>query len=176
MDFTGTRTEKNLHDAFAAEASAYTRYGFYAAAARAEGSNAVADLFEQTAVNERAHADIFFRLIHGTRMPDTSTNLRDAAGVEHYEWADFYANAAKTAKAEGFDEVAKRFEQVAAIEQEHEKRYLAMLDEWNTRRLFVTEEVSVWQCANCGHIYVGTQAPSVCPVCAYPQAYFLRQN
>ena len=174
MNFTGTQTEKNLYAAFAAEAQAYTKYGFYAAVARKEGSTLIGDLFEETARNEQAHASIWFRLLHGSNMPDTATNLQDAAGGEHYEWADMYASFAKTAQEEGFAEVAKRFEQVAAIEKQHEERYKALLDRLNTRTLFVSETVCIWQCSNCGHICVGTLAPAVCPVCSHPQSYFQR--
>lgn len=175
MDFTETQTEKNLHAAFAAESQAYTKYGFYASVARKEGSTLIGDMFEETAKNEKAHAKIWFQLLHGSQMPDTATNLRDAMGGEHYEWTDMYADFAKTAREEGFTEVATHFELVAAIEKEHEERYKALLDRLDSRTLFVSETVCVWQCTNCGHICVGTQAPAVCPVCSHPQAYFQRQ-
>lgn len=174
MDFTGTQTEKNLHAAFAAESQAYTKYGFYAAVARKEGSTLIGDLFEETARNEQAHAGIWFRLLHGSKMPDTATNLQDAMGGEHYEWADMYADFAKSAREEGFDSVGALFEKVGAIEKEHEERYKALLARLESRTLFVSEEVCVWQCSNCGHICVGNMAPAVCPVCSHPQSYFQR--
>jgi rubrerythrin len=167
----GSKTEANLMTAFAGESQARNKYTYYASKAKKEGYVQIANLFQETADNEKEHAKIWFKLLHGG-IADTATNLKDAAAGENYEWTDMYATFAKEAREEGFDEIAALFEGVAAIEKEHEKRYLALLDNVEKKAVFEKAEIVVWQCANCGHIHVGTTAPEVCPVCAHPQAYF----
>jgi len=171
MELKGTKTEANLMTAFAGESQANNKYSYYAAKARKDGFEQIATLFEETALNERQHAKIWFKLIHDG-IADTATNLRDAAAGENYEWTDMYVNFAKDASAEGFDKIASLFESVAKIEKSHEERYLALLNNVETKAVFKKEEEVIWQCANCGHIYVGKQAPLICPVCDHPQAHF----
>ena len=171
MELKGTKTEANLMTAFAGESQANNKYSYYAAKARKDGFEQIATLFEETALNERQHAKIWFKLIHDG-IADTATNLRDAAAGENYEWTDMYVNFAKDASVEGFDKIASLFESVAKIEKSHEERYLALLNNVETKAVFKKEEEVIWQCANCGHIYVGKQAPLICPVCDHPQAHF----
>ena len=158
--------------AFAGESQARNKYTYYAAKARKEGYVQIAELFTQTADNEKEHAKIWFKLLHGGDLPDTSANLKDAAAGEHYEWTDMYAKFAEEAKAEGFDQIAFLFTQVAAIEKEHEQRYLKLLSNIEKGLVFSREGDTIWQCANCGHIVIGKKAPEVCPVCNHPQAFF----
>lgn len=167
----GTKTESNLMTAFAGESQARNKYTYYAGKAKKEGYEQIANFFLTTADNEKEHAKIWFKLLHDG-MPDTMTNLKDAASGENYEWTDMYANMAKDAKAEGFDKIAFLFEEVAKIEKEHEERYLVLLKNVNEKKVFEKEAKVVWQCANCGHIHEGVEAPGVCPVCDHPQAYF----
>ncbi len=171
MSLKGTKTEANLLAAFAGESQARNKYTYYASKARKEGLNQIADLFEETAGNEREHAKIWFKLLHDG-MPDTDANLVDAATGEHYEWTDMYANFAKTAKEEGFTKIAFLFDSVAAIEKKHEERYQKLLDNLKNNIVFKREEKQVWICANCGHIHYGYEAPEKCPVCDHPKAYF----
>lgn len=171
-DLKGTQTEKNLNAAFAGESMAYNKYGYYASAAKKEGYVQIAKFFEITAGNEKEHAKIWFKLLHDGAVPDTVTNLEDAAAGENYEWTDMYAGFAKTAKEEGFDRIARLFEMVGKIEKEHEERYRALLANIKEGKVFKREEEMVWICTNCGHIHVGKSAPETCPVCAHPQAYF----
>ncbi len=171
MELKGTKTEANLMTAFAGESQATNKYSYYASKAKKEGFVQIAAFFEETAHNEREHAKIWFKLLHGG-IADTATNLKDAAAGENYEWTDMYANFAKVAREEGFDKIAYLFESVAKIEKGHEERYLALLNNVETDKVFKKEEEVVWQCANCGHIYVGKEAPKVCPVCDHPQAHF----
>lgn len=171
MELKGSKTEANLMTAFSGESQATNKYTYFASKAKKEGFVQIASLFEETARNEREHAKIWFKLLHDG-VADTATNLKDAAEGENYEWTDMYANFAKTAKEEGFAKIAFLFEAVAAIEKRHEERYLALLNNVETDAVFKKEEQVVWQCDNCGHIYVGKEAPKVCPVCDHPQAHF----
>ena len=168
----GTRTEANLLAAFAGESQARNKYTYYASRAKKDGYEQIAALFTETAENEKEHAKIWFKLLHDGAVPDTVTNLKDAATGENYEWTDMYATFAKEAREEGFTEIAALFEGVAKIEKEHEERYLALLKNIEDGVVFKKDNVRVWKCRNCGHIHVGESAPEVCPVCAHPQAYF----
>ena len=168
----GTRTEANLLAAFAGESQARNKYTYYASRAKKDGYEQIAALFTETAEHEKEHAKIWFKLLHDGAVPDTVTNLKDAAAGENYEWTDMYATFAKEAREEGFTEIAALFEGVAKIEKEHEERYLALLKNIEDGVVFKKDNVRVWKCRNCGHIHVGESAPEVCPVCAHPQAYF----
>ena len=168
--YAGTKTEKNLEAAFAGESQARNKYTYYASKARKEGYNQIADLFEETANNEKEHAKMWFKELAG--IGDTAENLASAAEGENYEWTDMYDGFAKTAEEEGFTELAAKFRLVAAIEKHHEERYRALLKNVETAEVFAKSEVKVWECRNCGHIVVGTKAPEVCPTCAHPQSYF----
>ena len=167
----GTKTEANLMTAFAGESQAHTKYKYYASKAKKEGYVQIGDLFEETANNEKEHAKIWFKLLHDG-MPDTDANLLDAAEGENYEWTDMYAGFAQVAKEEGFDKIAFLFEAVGAIEKSHEERYRKLLANVKENAVFIKGEKVMWQCANCGHIVIGTKAPEVCPVCDHPKAYF----
>ncbi|MBO5869967.1 MAG: rubrerythrin family protein [Clostridia bacterium] len=175
MELKGSKTEQNLMTAFAGESQARNKYTYYASEARKAGYTVIADIFEETAGNEKEHAKLWFKLLHDGKVPDTATNLLDAAEGENYEWTDMYASFAKTAKEEGFDRIAYLFEAVGAIEKEHEERYRAILEKLNTETIFVSEEVQVWICTNCGHIHVGKKAPEMCPVCQHPKSYFQKK-
>ena len=168
----GTKTEANLQAAFAGESQARNKYTYYASKAKKEGYVQIAALFEETANNEKEHAKIWFKLLHGGDVPATDANLADAAAGENYEWTDMYAHFAKEAKEEGFDHIAFLFEEVGKIEREHEARYLALLKNVKDGIVFSRDRDQIWQCSNCGHIVVGKKAPDVCPVCSHPQAYF----
>lgn len=167
----GTKTEANLMAAFAGESQARNKYTYYASKAKKDGYVQIAALFEETANNEKEHAKIWFKLLHGG-MPSTVENLKDAAEGENYEWTDMYAGFAKTAREEGFDEIADLFEGVAAIEKEHEERYRKLLANIEGDLVFSKDGDVIWECRNCGHIVIGKKAPEVCPVCAHPQSYF----
>ena len=170
-ELKGSKTEQNLMTAFAGESQAHTKYLYYASKAKKDGYVQIGALFEETAKNEKEHAKIWFKLLHGG-MPATTENLKDAAAGENYEWTDMYAGFAKTAREEGFDDIATLFDGVAAIEKEHEERYKKLLQNIEGDLVFSKDGDAVWQCANCGHIVVGKKAPEVCPVCTHPQAYF----
>lgn len=172
MELKGTKTEKNLMAAFAGESQAHTKYLYYASKAKKDGYVQMANLFEETALNEKEHAKIWFKLLHEGEVPDTMTNLKDAASGENYEWTDMYANFAKEAREEGFTKIAALFELVAKIEKEHEERYRKLLKNIEDGVVFSKENDTVWQCANCGHIIIGKKAPKICPVCDHPQSYF----
>ena len=172
MELKGSKTEKNLWEAFAGESQARNKYTYYASKAKKDGYEQIAALFTLTADNEKEHAKMWFKLLHGGSVPSTIENLKDAAAGENYEWTDMYANFAKTAREEGFEDIARMFEGVAKIEAEHEERYKALLDNVQNKKCFVKKEVSVWVCRNCGHKHVGKTAPEMCPVCSHPQAYF----
>ncbi|MGN0787494.1 MAG: rubrerythrin [Candidatus Onthoplasma sp.] len=172
MELKGSQTEQNLMTAFAGESQARNKYTFYASKAKKEGFEQIAAIFTETADNEKEHAKLWFKLLHDGEVPDTATNLKDAADGEKYEWSEMYKDFAKVAKKEGFLAIAKQFEGVAKIEAEHEARYNALLENVKKKKCFVKKEVQVWVCRNCGHRHVGKSAPAVCPVCAHPQAYF----
>lgn len=168
----GSKTEKNLLEAFSGESQARNKYTYYASAAKKEGYEQIAAIFTETADNEKEHAKLWFKALHGGSVPDTVTNLKDAASGENYEWTSMYATFAKEAREEGFDEIADMFEGVGAIEKEHEERYLALLKNIEDGIVFKKDKVAVWKCRNCGHIHVAEEAPEVCPVCKHPKAYF----
>ena len=172
MELKGSKTEKNLWEAFAGESQARNKYTYYASKAKKDGYEQIAELFTRTADNEKEHAKMWFKLLHGGAVPSTLENLKDAAAGENYEWTDMYKNFAQTAREEGFEEIAVMFEGVAKIEAEHEARYNALLENVQNKKCFVKQEVKVWECRNCGHKHVGKSAPEMCPVCSHPQAYF----
>ena len=171
MELKGSKTEENLLAAFAGESEARNKYTYFASKARKEGYVQIANIFEETAANEKEHAKIWFKLLKGG-IGTTAENLADAAAGENYEWTDMYATFAKEAREEGFDEIATLFEGVAAIEKEHEERYKKLLENVEKGLVFSKDGDTIWQCSNCGHICIGKQAPEVCPVCAHPQSYF----
>ena len=168
----GTQTEKNLLTSFAGESQARNKYTFYASKARKDGYEQYAEIFEETANNEKEHAKLWFKELHDGKIPTTLENLEDAANGENYEWTDMYQEFAKTAREEGFEELAKKFEAVGEIERHHEERYRKLLENIETAQVFAKAGVTVWVCRNCGHIHIGENAPTVCPVCAHPQSYF----
>ena len=174
-DLKGTKTEKNLMDAFTGESMARNKYTYYASKAKKEGYEQIAAIFQETADNEKEHAKIWFKLLHGGDVPTTTENLGDAALGENYEWTDMYAEFAKTAKEEGFDHIAYLFEGVAKIEKEHEERYRKLLDNVNDKLVFSNDGDAIWICRNCGHVHVGLTATTVCPICSHPQSYFERK-
>jgi len=171
MNIKGTRTEANLMAAYAGESQARVKYEYYASQAKKDGYEQIADYFAQTSANEKEHAKIWFKLLHGG-MPATTANLADCAAGEHYEWTDMYVKFAKEAREEGFEPIARLFDGVAAIEKEHEERYRKLLANIEGGLVFSREGDMIWICRNCGHIHVGKEAPDVCPVCAHPKAYF----
>ena len=168
--YAGTQTEKNLMAAFAGESEARNKYTYFASKAKKEGFEQIAELFLKTADNEKEHAKLWFKELEG--IGETKDNLKAAADGENYEWTDMYEEFAKTAEAEGFQALAKKFRMVAAIEKRHEERYRALLKNIETAAVFEKSEVKIWECRNCGHIVIGTKAPTVCPVCAHPQSFF----
>ena len=174
MELKGSRTEANLLAAFAGESQARNKYTYYASKAKKEGYEQISAIFTETANNEKEHAKIWFKLLHGG-MPDTAENLKDAAAGENYEWTEMYAEFAKVAKEEGFDKIAFLFEQVGKIEKEHEERYKALLERVENNTVFLRPGETIWVCGNCGHIHIGEKAPEICPVCDHPQAYFAPQ-
>lgn len=170
-DLKGSKTEKNLMEAFAGESMARNKYSYFASKAKKDGYVQIAELFEETAANEKEHAKIWFKLLNDG-IGSTVENLKAAAEGENYEWTDMYEGFAKTAEAEGFPELAEKFRMVGAIEKHHEERYRALLKNVEMAEVFAKSEVKVWECRNCGHIVVGTKAPEICPVCSHPQSYF----
>ncbi|MFA5466237.1 MAG: rubrerythrin family protein [Candidatus Izemoplasmatales bacterium] len=175
MELKGSKTEKNLLEAFAGESMARNKYTYYASVAKKEGYVQIADFFLETAGNEKEHAEVWFKLLHDGGVPSTEVNLQDGADGEHYEWTDMYKRFAEDARQEGFTKIAFLFDGVAAIEKEHEKRYLALLDSLKQQKLFESDnDKEIWICSNCGHLHVGKRAPKVCPVCDHSQAYFKR--
>ncbi len=168
--YAGTQTEKNLWEAFAGESQARNKYTYFASVAKKQGFEQIAALFLKTAENEKEHAKLWFKELCG--IGDTAQNLAAAAEGENYEWTDMYDGFAKTADEEGFPELAERFRLIAAIEKRHEERYRALLRNVETAQVFAKSEVKVWECRNCGHIVVGTNAPELCPACKHPQSYF----
>ena len=175
MNLKGTKTEANLQAAFAGESQARNKYTYYASKARKEGYEQIAAIFEETAANEKEHAKMWFKLLHDNSIPDTITNLTDAAAGENYEWTDMYEQFATDAREEGFDRIAYLFEAVGAIEKTHEARYKKLLENVQDGLVFSSEGDAIWECRNCGHIYIGKEAPKVCPVCAHPQSYFQKR-
>ena len=172
MELKGTKTEQNLMTAFAGESQARNKYTYFASKAKKEGYEQIAAIFQETADNEKEHAKIWFKLLNGGEVPSTVENLKAAAEGENFEWTDMYDKMAKEAKEEGFDRIAYLFDAVAKIEKEHEERYLKLLENVESGKVFDCGEVKVWKCRNCGHIHVGATAPKVCPVCDHPQSYF----
>lgn len=168
--YSGTQTEKNLMEAFAGESQARNKYTYFASVAKKQGFEQIADIFLRTAENEKEHAKLWFKELSG--IGDTAENLAAAAEGENFEWTDMYDGFAKTAEEEGFPELAARFHLVGEIERHHEERYRALLRNVETAEVFRKSEVKVWECRNCGHIVVGTEAPAVCPTCNHPQSYF----
>jgi len=168
--YAGTQTEKNLMAAFSGESEARNKYTYFASVAKKEGNEQMSEIFLKTAENEKEHAKLWFKELEG--IGNTSQNLKNAAEGENYEWTDMYAGFADTAEKEGFTELAKKFRLVAAIEKTHEERYRALLNNIELAEVFAKSEVQVWECRNCGHIVVGTNAPEMCPTCNHPQSYF----
>lgn len=168
----GTKTEKNLQEAFAGESQARNKYTYFASKAKKDGYVQISKIFEETAANEKEHAELWYKYLNGGEISDTIANLEDAANGENFEWTDMYARMAKDAREEGFDEIADKFEGVAAIEKEHEARYRKLLDNIKKERVFSKDNDVIWQCSNCGHIVIGKKAPDECPVCNHAQAYF----
>ena len=169
-ELKGTKTEKNLWEAFAGESQARNKYTYFASKAKKDGYVQIAKIFEETAANEKEHAEIWFKLLNG--IGSTAENLKSAAEGENYEWTDMYDQMAKDAREEGFDHIAFLFEEVGKIEKEHEERYRKLLANVEGGLVFSRDGDMIWQCSNCGHIHVGKQAPEVCPVCVHPKAYF----
>ena len=172
MELKGSRTEQNLMTAFAGESQARNKYTYYASKAKKDGYEQIAAIFEETANNEKEHAKMWFKELHGGAIPDTMENLLDAAEGENYEWTDMYSEFAKVAREEGFDRIAYLFEGVAAIEKEHEERYRKLIENIEGGLVFSRDGDKIWKCRNCGHIVIGKEAPKVCPICAHPQSYF----
>ena len=171
-ELKGTKTEENLKSAFAGESQAHTKYQYYASKADKDGYHQIGAIFRETALNEKEHAKIWFKLLHGNAVPETTVNLKDAADGEHFEWTDMYANFAKTAKAEGFSHIASLFEEVGKIEKEHEERYRKLVSNIENALVFSRDSKQNWHCSNCGHIAAGMKAPDLCPVCNHSKAYF----
>ena len=195
VDFENSQTKKNLEAAFAGESQATNKYAYYASKAKKEGYVQISDIFTETSGNEKEHAKLWFKYLHGGEVPDTLTNIKDAAAGEHggevpdtltnikdaaagenYEWTDMYKGFAETAEAEGFTEIAAKFRMVGEIEKHHEERYLKLAERVEKGEVFAREGVKVWKCLNCGHLHVGAEAPEVCPVCNHPRAYFEEQK
>lgn len=170
--YSGTQTEKNLEAAFAGESQARNKYDFFASKAKKDGFEQIAAIFTETAANEKEHAKMWYKELHGGAVEDTDINLEAAADGENYEWTDMYAGFAKTAREEGFEELAVKFEEVAKIEKSHEERYRKLLSNVKDKKVFSRDGDTIWVCRNCGHIVIGKDAPEICPVCAHPQAYF----
>ena len=167
-DLKGTKTEKNLQEAFAGESMARNKYSYWASKAKKDGFVQIAAIFEETANNEKEHAKMWFKLLEGGAIKSTPENLEAAAAGENYEWTDMYARMAQEAREEGFNEIAAKFELVAKVEAEHEARYRKLLDNVKKERVFSKDNDVIWQCSNCGHIVIGKKAPQVCPVCDHP--------
>lgn len=170
--YTGTKTEENLKTAFAGESQARNKYDYYASKAKKDGFEQIAAIFAETALNEKEHAKMWYKELHGGAVEDTEVNLEAAADGENYEWTDMYKGFAEVAREEGFIELAEKFEGVAAIEKSHEERYRKLLANVREKKVFSKDGDAIWVCRNCGHIVVGKNAPEVCPVCNHPQAYF----
>ena len=174
MNLKGTKTEKNLNEAFAGESMARNKYTYYASKAKKDGYVQISNIFEQTANNEKEHAKLWFKLLHDG-MPDTVTNLKDAAAGENFEWTDMYARMAQEAREEGFEDLAEKFEGVAKVEAAHERRYKKLLESYKADKTFKGDAPLGWKCRNCGYVHEAEEAPEICPVCAHPKAYFERK-
>ena len=172
MDLKGSKTEKNLMEAFAGESQARNKYTYFASKAKKDGYEQIAAIFQETADNEKEHAKLWFKLLNGGEVPSTVENLKSAADGENFEWTDMYDRMAKEAKEEGFDKIAFLFEEVAKIEKEHEERYLKLLENVENGLVFSKDNERIWKCRNCGHIVIGKYAPDICPVCNHPKAFF----
>ena len=170
--YSGTQTEENLKKALAGESEARNKYDFFASKAKKDGYEQIAAIFAETALNEKEHAKMWYKELHGGTVEDTETNLGAAADGENYEWTDMYKEFAETARKEGFEDLAKKFEGVAAIERSHEERYRKLLKNIKDKKVFSSDGDTIWVCRNCGHIVIGKEAPEVCPVCSHPRAYF----
>ena len=171
-ELKGTKTEKNLQEAFAGESQARNKYTYYASKAKKDGYVQISNIFLETAANEKEHAEIWFKYLNGGKINDTIANLEDAANGENFEWTDMYARMAEEAEEEGFKEIAAKFRMVSKIEKEHEERYRKLLDNVKKECVFSKDGDVIWQCSNCGHIIIGKKAPEICPVCDHPKAYF----
>lgn len=172
MELKGTKTEKNLQEAFAGESQARNKYTYFSSKAKKDGYEQIASIFDETADNEKEHAKLWFKALSGGSVPSTEENLLAAARGEHGEWTEMYERMSREAKEEGFKELSEQFAFVAEIEKEHEERYLKLLKNLQTEEVFAKEEACFWVCRNCGHIHFGKAAPEVCPACAHPQSYF----
>jgi len=172
MELKGSKTEQNLMAAFAGESQARNKYTYFASKAKKDGYEQIAAIFEETANNEKEHAKMWYKELHGGSIPGTIENLNEAADGENYEWTDMYEEFAKTAEEEGFKSIALKFRQVAAIEKHHEERYRKLLKNIDDEVVFSRDDEKIWICRNCGHVVIGKSAPAVCPVCAHPQSYF----
>ena len=172
MELKGSKTEKNLMEAFAGESQARNKYTYFASKAKKEGYEQIAAIFEETAANEKEHAKIWFKYLNGGEVPSTTENLKAAAAGENYEYTDMYERMAKEAEEEGFMEIAAKFRMVGAIEKAHEARYLKLLENIDEGIVFSRDDERIWKCRNCGHIVIGKYAPEVCPVCNHPKSYF----
>ncbi|MBN1891487.1 MAG: rubrerythrin family protein [Clostridiales bacterium] len=172
MDMKGTKTEKNLNEAFAGESMATNKYAYYSSQAKKEGYVQISNIFAETSGNEKEHAKLWFKALHDGAVPDTMTNLLDAADGENYEWRDMYKRFAEDARAEGFNQLAALFEGVANVEKEHEARYRLLAQRLENGEVFERDDVVVWKCGNCGHLHIGKKPPELCPVCSHPKAYF----
>ena len=172
MELKGSKTEMNLLAAYAGESQASIKYQYFASKAKKDGYNQIGNIFEETSRNEKEHAKIWYKFLNGGEIPGTEKNLEVGIDGEHYEWTEMYAGFAKTAKEEGFEELAFLFSEVAKIEKEHENRYKKLLSNIKEGKVFTSDGKQVWICANCGHIHIGDKAPEICPVCKHPQAYF----
>ncbi|MDD2505654.1 MAG: ferritin family protein [Bacilli bacterium] len=171
MKLEGTKTEKNLMTAFSGESEARVKYEYYASQAKKDGYEQISAIFDETSKNEKEHAKLWFKALHGGKVPSTVDNLIDAANGENYEWSEMYKEFAQTAREEGFDEIAEQFEGVAGVEKAHENRYLKLLKNIEEDEVFKKSEEKIWKCRNCGHIYSGKEALELCPVCDHPQAH-----
>lgn len=172
MELKGSKTEQCLLAAFVGESQAHTKYEYYASKAKKEGYEEIASIFEETSLNEKEHAKLWFKYLHDGEVPSTDANLLDAANGENDEWTDMYPRFAQIAEEEGFKEIAAKFRLVGSVEARHEQRYKKLLENVKGGVVFVSDDVAIWKCRNCGHIVVGKFAPKVCPVCNHPQAYF----
>ena len=171
-ELKGTKTEANLMAAFAGESQARNKYDYFASQAKKDGYEQIAAIFQETALNEKEHAKMWYKLLNGGSVSGTMDNLNEAADGENFEWTDMYLNFAKEAREEGFDEIAEKFEGVAKVEKEHEERYRRLIENIKGGLVFSRDGDRIWQCRNCGHIVIGREAPEICPVCDHPRAYF----